>query len=264
MEEETPTNQPDSEANIDTSEQYEPLSKADAMGGVFTSPGETYETIARTQKQNYWLIPVVISILVGVIATFLFMRDAELVNKTMEKQKQKVREKMEENVKAGKMTQEESQRAMEQSEKFMNPKGFFFMVIGYVISVVGPFIWLLIWSVVYLIVLKIMKAEFAFYNVLNVVGLAMLIMALGKLVAIVVSILRGDLSGISPALILTEEAVGAKIYAMIMKLDVFDIWHFGVVSIGLSKIASISLGKSASFVFGIWLIVYVLILSLVF
>ena len=70
------------------SNQTEQLSNTDAMAGIFTSPSETFETIADTQKKNYWLLPMIISILIGLVTTFLFMSDAELVSKTMEKQKQ--------------------------------------------------------------------------------------------------------------------------------------------------------------------------------
>ena len=56
----------------------------------------------------------------------------------------------------------------------MNPSGMMFKVFAFGGSVVGPFIILLLLSVFYLIALKIMKGQFDFTNILNVVGLAML------------------------------------------------------------------------------------------
>ena len=256
-----------SEENTTNSEQqesqYEELSKTDAMAGVFTSAGETYETIANTPKKNYWLVPIVIFIVVNLITTFLFMRDAELINKTMEKQRQKMQQQMEEKVKSGQMTQEQSAQAQEQAEKFMNPKSPFFMAIGYGGSIVGPFIVLLILGLLYFIALKVLKANSDFSNILNVVGLALLITAVGNLISTVISIIRGEPSSVGLGLLFSEEAVGAKLSAFLTKLDVFSIWYYVVVAIGLSKIGRVGVGKCAVFVFGIW-IIYIVATSLIF
>lgn len=244
---------------LQTSGQYEQLSNADAMSGIFTEPGETYETIANTPKKNYWIFPVLISVVIGLISTFLFMQDAELVSKTMEKQKEKMREKFQESVKQGKMTQEDSEKAMES----MNPKGMMFKVFGFGGAIIGPFVILLLLSVFYLIALKIMKAQFDFMNILNVVGLAMLISGIGNIIAVVISILKGNLTSVGPGLLFSEESAGQKVYAMLTKIDLFSIWFYAVIAIGLSKIARVSIAKTASVVFGLW-IVYILVSSFLF
>lgn len=244
---------------LQTSGQYEQLSNADAMSGIFTEPGETYETIANTPKKNYWIFPVLITVVIGLISTFLFMQDAELVSKTMEKQKEKMREKFQESVKQGKMTQEDSEKAMES----MNPKGMMFKVFGFGGAIIGPFVILLLLSVFYLIALKIMKAQFDFMNILNVVGLAMLISGIGNIIAVVISILKGNLTSVGPGLLFSEESAGQKVYAMLTKIDLFSIWFYAVIAIGLSKIARVSIAKTASVVFGLW-IVYILVSSFLF
>lgn len=244
---------------LQTSGQYEQLSNADAMSGIFTEPGETYETIANTPKKNYWIFPVLISVVIGLISTFLFMQDAELVSKTMEKQKEKMREKFQESVKQGKMTQEDSEKAMES----MNPKGMMFKVFGFGGAIIGPFVILLLLSVFYLIALKIMKAQFDFMNILNVVGLAMLISGIGNIIAVVISILKGNLTSVGPGLLFSEESAGQKVYTMLTKIDLFSIWFYAVIAIGLSKIARVSIAKTAAVVFGLW-IVYILVSSFLF
>ncbi len=244
---------------LQSSGQYEQLSNADAMSGIFTAPGETFETIANTPKKNYWIFPVLVAVVIGLISTFLFMQDAELTSKTMEKQKEKMREKFQESVKQGKMTQEDSDKALES----MNPKGMMFKVFGFGGAIVGPFIILLLLSVFYLIALKIMKGQFDFTNILNVVGLAMLISGIGSLIAVVISVLKGNLTTIGPGLLFSEESVGQKVYALLTKIDLFSIWFYAVIAIGLSKIGRISIAKTSSVVFGLW-IVYVLVSSFVF
>ncbi|MBK8381798.1 MAG: YIP1 family protein [Ignavibacteria bacterium] len=244
---------------LQSSGQYEQLSNADAMSGIFTAPGETFETIANTPKKNYWILPVLVAVVIGLISTFLFMQDAELTSKTMDKQKEKMREKFQESVQQGKMTQEDSDKALES----MNPSGMMFKVFGFGGAVVGPFIILLLLSVFYLIALKIMKGQFDFTNILNVVGLAMLIGSIGSLIAVVISVLKGNMVTIGPSLLFSEESVGQKIYTLLTKIDLFSIWFYAVIAIGLSKVGRVSIFKSSAVVFGLW-IVYILVSSFVF
>ncbi|MBS1518434.1 MAG: YIP1 family protein [Bacteroidetes bacterium] len=240
--------------------QQEQLTVTEAMSGVISVPGETYETIAATEKKNYWLIPIIIAIVLGLISSFIFMQDKELTSKVMDKQKAKMMERFEKNIKEGKMTQEQANNAMES----INPEGTMFKIIGYGGAALGPFIILFILGLIYFIALKVLKSEAGFTDVLNVVGLAYLIIAIGNLIATVISVIKGDLGSLSLGLLLSEESVGSKVYTMISKLDVFSIWFYTVVAIGITKIGRISMAKSVIFVFGIWIIFYVVIISLIF
>jgi len=240
--------------------QEESLSVSEAMSGVISAPGETFETISVTEKKNYWLMPILIAVLLGLVTSFLFMQDKELTAKTMEKQKEKMMEQFEQNIKDGKMTQEQANNAMET----MNPEGTMFKVIGYGFAAIGPFLILLILSVIYFVILKIMKSEAHITDVMNVVGLSYIIIAIGNLIATVISIVMGELSSLSLAMLLSEESVGTKVFTMISKVDIFSIWFYTVVAIGITKIGRISMAKSVSFVFGIWLVFYVVIISLFF
>lgn len=248
-----------SEENVETIDEFEQLTKTEAMSGVLTEPSQTFEAIAGGPKKNYWLTPVMIAVVLSLLSSFLFMRDPELARNTMDKQKAKMSEKFDQNIKDGKMTQEEADNAMES----MNPNSPFFKVIGYVGALVGPFIVLLLLSVIYLIVLKIMKSDVEFVNILNVVGLAMLISAVGSILAILISIMKGNMTGVSPGIFLSEESIGEKAYAFLNKLDVFTIWFYAVIAIGLTKIAKIDMAKSATIVFGLFL-VYAVVTSFVF
>ncbi len=254
-----------SEENLETSEtqeateQPEEISKADAIAGVFTSPGETYAAIAKTQRKNYWIIPILISIAFSLIASFLFMHDEDLVSKSMEKQKAKMREQFEKKVKEGAMTQEEMNKALEG----MSSGSTIFKVAGYGGAIAGPFLILFILSILYLVALKIAKADFEFTNVLNVVGLAMLISSVGSLISVVVSIMMGDVSSLGLGLLFSEGAVGDKLHGLFTKIDVFTIWFYAVIAIGLSKIAKVSIVITAIIVFGLFT-VYAVVTSMIF
>ncbi|HAY33252.1 MAG TPA: Yip1 family protein [Ignavibacteria bacterium] len=246
--------------NQDQDFQDQQLTVTEAISGVISAPGETFETIASSPKRNYWLIPILIAVLLGIVTSFLFMQDKELTSRTMEKQKEQMMEKFRENIKNGSMTQEQADNAIDS----MNPEGTMFKIIGYGGAALGPFIILFVLSVIYFIALKIFKSEAHLTDVMNVVGLSFIIIAVGNLLATVLSIIMGDLTSIGPAILTTKESAGKKIYAMLTKVDLFAIWFYTVVSIGLSRIGRIALVKTAAVVFGIWLIFYVIILSVLF
>ncbi len=238
--------------NIPEQEPLEQLSVSDALTGVFTSPGETFETIVKTPKKTYWVIPVIISIVVGIVLTFLFFRDEQLLSGIMDKQKAALEQRMEEQVKSGKMSKEQAKVAIEQAEKFMDPKGVFFQVIGYGGAIVAPFLILFVLSLVYLIVLKIMKADFEFTNLLNVVGLSLMVTIVGGIVGLVLSIIIGEMSTLSLGLVLKDSVVGFKLHELLNKIDVFTVWFYFLVAVGLSKVSRITSGKAYGIVYGIW------------
>ena len=262
MNDENINNQPVINQNAEQNETEE-LSKLDAITGIFTEPGETFETISRNKTRNYWLIPVLIMVVAGIVSSFLFFRDAELVDKIMDKQKQKLRERMEENVKSGKMSKEQSNEAIERAEKFMDPKSVIFQITGYSGAVFSPFFILFLLSLIYVIALKIMKAPFVYTNLLNIIGLSMVINAIGGIVSIVLSIVMGDFVSLGLSLVIKESAVGINLHTLLTKLDVFSIWFYVLISIGLSRISGIKQGTSYGVVFGIW-IVYLIVTSFVF
>jgi mannitol-specific phosphotransferase system IIBC component len=121
-------NQEPLEQNPSVEEPLEQLSLTDAITGVITGPGETFETMVGTKKKNYWIIPVLLSIVIGVVVTFIFFRDAQLMSGLMDKQKAQLEKRMDEQVKSGKMSPEQSKQAIEQAEKFMDPKSTFFQI----------------------------------------------------------------------------------------------------------------------------------------
>jgi len=245
------------------SEETQELSQMDAISGVFTEPGNTFETLTKFPKRNFWLLPVIILVVTSVVSSFLFFSDAELVGKMMDKQKQQLRERMQESVKSGKMSQQQANDAIEKAEKFMDPNGIFFKITGFAGAVVAPFLMLFVLSVIYMLFLKMFKANFEFTNILNVVGLSLVVSAIGSIIAIVLSIILGELNSVGLTLFLKAETVGETMHGLLMKLDVFSVWFYILVSIGLVKVAKIKPAISYSIVFGLW-ILWLVITTFVF
>jgi len=233
-------------------EQPEPLSKSDAIIGVISGPGDAFETISVTPKKNYWVIPVIITVLISIITTFFIFRDEQIMSNTMDKEKVKLEKKMEEKVKSGKMTQEQARQSLEMAGKFMDSKSYITQGIGYASAILIPFLTLFILAVVYLLALKILKAEADFTQLLNIIGLATIVSALGAVVTLILSIFTGEISTLSPALLLKSEMVGDTINGLLIKIDVFSIWFYVIIAIGFNKVFRVKPSASYITVFGIW------------
>lgn len=248
MEENKEQIQPEAEA----AEPQENISLGDAMAGVFSSPGETYTAVKQSTKKNYWLIPLIIVIVVGVLSSILVLRDEELVSSIKEKQKTAMKERFDEAVKEGKMTKEEANEQMERSEKMFS--GGMFVIFGIIGSLVSTLIFFFLKALIYWGALKIFKGSGTYTDTMNVLGLASLITAIQLIVDTVLAILMGKLMvNIGPVLLVTEESVGKSMYAFIANFDLVNIWYLIVVGIGLAKVSNLKSSVTISLVFGLWL-----------
>ena len=223
----------------------EELSSTDAMVGVITQPGDTYSSIGQGSVKKYWLMPVLVFIIINLISTFIIFSDPEILSKKMDDQLEQTKEKLDESVKKGDMSKEEADQSLEMTKKFMNPESPVTQGIGYLFSVIGPFFVLFLLSLIYFIGLKIFKSGAGYSDMLNVVGLAFIISAIQQLITAVLSILMGEVSTLSLGLILSADTVGNGLNSFLNALDVFSIWFYIVISIGLTRIGKISSGQAA-------------------
>jgi competence protein ComGC len=248
-------NKPDQPTEqIAEEEPRENISLSDAMTGVITSPGETFEEVKLSSKKNYWLVPMLILIVVSMISSFLFFNDDELSQQVRDKQKKAMVENLEKKVKAGEMSREQMNEALEKAEKFMSKSGPFFYVSITLFPAIGIFILFLIKGLIFWGGLKIFKGTATYVNVLSVLGLAAVIDSILTIVNIVLSILMGKIVNIGPSLIVTAESVGENMNKFLSHFDVLGIWYLAVIAIGFAKAANVSTGKSFALVFVLWLI----------
>lgn len=238
------------------------LSITDAISGTFTSPGPTYETIEATPKKNYWLVSIIICVVLALISTFIFLNDTELVDKVMDKQKQKMYETMDEKVKSGQISKEDANIAIEQAEKFMDPEGLFFQISAFGGSIITTFITMLIYSLIGIIIIKIFKGSFTYINLLNVISLSMIISAAGDLINVFVSVMLGDLSSVSLGLALKSMEIPENVNAVLTGLSVFKIWAVAVMSVGIAKVGKIKTMPVMIIMFAV-IILYTVITSII-
>lgn len=256
--EENKTEMPDD--MYEAPEVHEDISVIDAMTGVLSSPGETFEEVKLSTKKNYWLLPMLILIVISIASSFLLFNDDELASQIRDKQKKAMLENMEKKVKDGSMSKEQMNEALEKSEKFMSKSGPFFYVSITLFPAIGIIIIFLLKGLILWGGTKIFKGTASFGNILSVLGLAGIIDSIVTIVNIVLSIVMGRLVSVGPALVVTAASVGENMNKFLGHLDVLGIWYIVVVAIGLGKVANISSAKSFSLVFVLWLL-YVLVTS---
>jgi hypothetical protein len=258
MEENKPELPPDETAGA---EPQENISLSDAMTGVLTEPGTTFESVKLSSKKNYWIVPVIISIVLYIAASMIAMRDSDLSSEIKMKQKTAANERLDKAVKDGKMSREDADAQREKMEKFMDQSGPLF----YVFAILGPlfagFIFLFARAGIFIGVFKIFKGTASFSNILSVLGLASVIEIIQVIVDTVLAIVRGKLmSNIGPGLLVTSESVGENMFKFLSHFDVLAIWYLVVLGIGFAKVSNLKVSQTLPVVFLIWLI-YVLATS---
>lgn len=261
MSEELNTDKSTENQEITTSEPIVNISLSDAMSGVFTEPGVTFTEVGKSTKRNYWVVPIIILIIVTIASSFFVMRDEELSSEIKEKQKVAVKERFDEAVKKGSMTQEQANEQMEKMDKFFDKSSPFFIISTTLFPAITIILLFFIKGIIYWGGLKILKAQIGYMMVICVLGLTSLIDSIQTLIGTVLAIITGKLrANIGLGLLFTEEAVGKNLMKLFGHIDVFNIWYFIVLGIGFAMAGKINTSKSLILVFGLW-IIWVLLTS---
>ena len=130
---ELPADESANQAPAPETEPVEDISLTDAMTGVVTEPGATFEAVRTSSKKNYWIIPALIFIVLYIAASFLVLNDEELYSEIKTKQTQAMKERMDDAVKDGKMSREQANEQLDKIDKQMsksNPLFYVFAGLG--------------------------------------------------------------------------------------------------------------------------------------
>lgn len=228
---------------------------SDAMTGVFTEPGETFDAVKSSSKKNYWIIPILIFIAVTLIASYLVLNDEELFSEIKSKQTEAVKKRLDEAVKEGRMTKEQMNESLEQVDRGFNKSSPIFIVFTVVGPVVTTFLALFIKGLIFLGVLKIFKGTATYMQILSVFGLTALIDSIQVIVSTVFAILTGKLySTLGPVLLFSKDAVGESMVKFLAHFDIINIWYLVVVGIGLAKVSGLKGAQTITTVFVLWLV----------
>ena len=199
--EQSPENQPQAEPPED-------YTLSDAISGVFTEPTETFTSIKNTPKRNFWLIPVITFIILAILSQYFITKDNELYSQIQQKQTEKVKEKLNEQVKDGKMSREDADKRLDMMDKQFNRSGPLF----YVFMIVGPaiftFLFLFLKGLIFWGALKIFKGAITYMQTITVLGLVMVIDSMQRVINTVLEIIMGRVpANVGPILIFAKDSI---------------------------------------------------------
>ncbi len=228
---------PDSQPNEDIpQEPEEELSHSDKLVGIFTEPGKTFENIAQHPVKTIdWLLPILLALIITAICHFVLMNNAEIRYSITEKAMAKVEQRLNAEVKAGRITQDQANEQMDRMRKFMGG-GSIQMVIAMVGIFVGGFILFFILAGIYFLFARfVLKGEGNYLSVLVPYGLVSYIAIIGVVIATILAFLMNRyFLDISLASILDSDK-STFIGFILDKLNIISIWVFVVFGIGLAK-----------------------------
>jgi mannitol-specific phosphotransferase system IIBC component len=213
------------------------------MVNVFASPGEVFEEVKRTPNTTTnWLVPAIIAALVGVVATLLIFSQPTVMRQIREAQERA----MEQQVKAGKMTQQQADQFLAGMEKMMGPMMKIGGSVGAFVLAFGRVFWggLVLW----LISKWALKVQIPYLKEVEVAGLSTLIITLGAVVHTLLGVTLGKMIATAgPALVLKELDVTNKLHMLLAVAHVFNFWRAAIMGLGLARLTGSSWTKATLF-----------------
>lgn len=226
------------------------FSWSDKFVSILSSPSEVYQQTASAEVRNSnWGIPSVVSLLMMVLFMFVVFSQAPIQDQMQDSQMKA----MQKQVTDGKMTQEEFERAIEFMPK---PGSTMWMVGGSVMMAFVVFASLFGFSLAYWIIGKVaFKSVVPYMKICEVYGLSMLIMSVSTLIGMVFAVALGSIyAGANLAMMIGDVDPLNKTHMFLVSVNLFTIWQYAVVGIGLSKLWSVSTEKGIGAALAVWLV----------
>lgn len=241
---------------IDSSEETE-LSHSDKMIGIFTEPAKTYEYISKHPiKTIDWFLPFVLLLTVVTITQFLLMSNKEIHFQIVDKQMTKMQQNYNKLVSEGKMTQDEADKQLstiqDRMQKF-GPVQMIFTVVGVFIG--GFIVFFIMCGIYYLFAKFLLKGDGNYNSVLVASGMTSYIAIIQVIIAAILAFAFGRLFSDTSVAAFLDSDKTTLLGFILSKLDVFSIWAYFILSIGLAKMFKArNIAAYFAVVFGIWII----------
>jgi len=214
---------------------------------MFTGPGEVFEDVLKGPPSTAnWLVPVILSCLVGMVSSFVIFSQDAITQQLKEKQEQALEKRLE------KLPKEKREEMREMLEKWSNPDAMkLFGVVGAVARSFGGLY--VAAAVLWLVGTRGLKGTFSFMQAVEVCGLAAMIGLLAAIVTMLLVVVMGTtLATPGPVLLIHEPDMANPAHLILSAFNILTLWYIGVLAIGLAKLSGASVAKSAVWLFGIW------------
>ncbi len=217
---------------------------------VFAAPGEVFEEVKNSKPSTAnWIVPALIYVVVGVISAFVIFSQPTIIQQLRDQQEKA----MDQQVKAGKITQAQADQAMGAIEKFTGPG--MMTVFGSVGAVVGSFIHIFWWAfILWLMGQWFLKIKFPFIKAVEIAGLTTMILVLGAVVSVLMTVIMGKLGmTLSLALLVDQIDFKNKTHMLLAAVNVFNFWQVAVAACGLARVTGAPFTKTLLLVGLYWL-----------
>jgi hypothetical protein len=216
---------------------------------VFVAPGEVFAEIKdRAVDPANWLASTVISIIAGIIFTMVVFSQPAIIQGMKDTQEKALQER----VSSGKMTQQQADAATAASESFMAPT--FLKSVGIIGVIFATFVWLFLVALfLWLVGRFAMGGQAGFMKMTEVSGMALMISALGAIVAMTLAVIYGNIA-MTPSLILVVGHFDPhnRVHAVLAAVNVMNLWYAAVLSIGLGQTTGKGFCRASVWIFGLW------------
>jgi Yip1 domain len=234
------------------------MSLAGKLLNVFAAPSDVFNEIkAAPPRVANWLVPVLLSVIVGVISCFIIFAQPG-VRQAIHEQQVKA---LDQQVQKGKITQAQEDQFLQMSERFTGPT--MLAIFGSFGVVLNSFITVFWWALLlWLFGRWFLKAQFHYLKAVEVAGLASVIIALGLVLTALLAACLGRLDSTpSLALFVSDFDPTRRTHLLLGAANPVYFWHTGVLAVGLAKLSAAPAAKAAAVVFSYWVLAELLLIA---
>ncbi len=236
----------------------EELSLSDKMVGIISEPSTTFEKISKfPPKTMDWFTPMLLLLVLVFISQFLLLNNKELYYQVKEKQIARMEKNFNEMVKQGKMTQDQANTQLnaiqDRMDKGITPVQIVFQGVG--ILIFGFIIFFIITGIYFLFAKFAFKGDGSYQSALVASGMVSYIGMIQVIVTTILAFVMGRMMNDTSVASFMDMDKSTFTGFILAKLDVFSIWSYSVLSIGLAKMFKASSAlKYFLLVFGVWIL----------
>lgn len=246
-----------SDTTVPIESQEEELNHSDKVLGVFSDPSSTFEKTSKFPNRTIdWLLPVLLLALFISLQQIFYHNNPNIAYQLKQKQMEAINKRLNSAVESGQMTREQADQQRNAIEEQMEQMGG----IGLVLQIIGIFIvmfiiFFLISAIYFLLAKFVLKGDGSYSSTMVAYGLSWYIAILGVIIITIISLFMGRLILDTSVASFVDADKATFTGWLLAKLDIFSIWSYIVLGIGIAKMfKSSSVGKYLVMVFGVWII----------
>ena len=212
------------------------------MVGTLFSPGRTFASVNKQVEHQDWLIPLIVIAIVGMLSAYLIMPMAQTG------EMEAMREQL----------QKDEAFSDEQQTQVLKVGS----IIGILVAAIGTVATLFIQAAIFLALANfVLGGDGTYKKTLAVVSYSSLVGIPDAIVTVPLMLIKESMKvQVGLSLLLPGSMEGGFLFHSLSMLNLFSIWQFSLIAVGLGAVADIRTRRAAYGVFGLW-IVYVLITS---